>query len=78
MLVRRSFRSIVIVKARERDLPEPRDGLGFLVLRVTSEIWVSSEHAKAVWKGFHGLVGRAALEIIATTLIKGNPLLQMH
>jgi hypothetical protein len=66
---------IVIVKVREIDLPEPRDGLGFLVLRVTSEIWVSSEHAKTVWKGFHGLVGSAALEIVATTLIRGNSLL---
>jgi hypothetical protein len=71
----RSFRSTIIVKVRERDLPEPRDGLGFLILRVTSEIWISSEHAKAVWKGFHGLIGSAALEIVATTLVRGNSLL---
>jgi hypothetical protein len=74
MLVVASGR-IVIVKVQERDLPEPRDGLGFLVLGVTSEIWVSSEHAKAVWKSFHGLVGSAALEIVATAWIRGDSLL---
>lgn len=44
-------------------------------MRVTSEKWVSSKHAKAVWKSFHFLVGSAALEIVARTLIRGNALL---
>jgi hypothetical protein len=44
-------------------------------VRVTSEKWVSGEHAKAVWKRLHGLAGSVALEIVATTLIRGNSLL---
>ncbi len=71
----RSFRSVVIVKVRERDRPKPRDALGIRAPRVTSGIWVSSEHAKAVWKGFHGLSCSAALEIVATTLIRRNSFL---
>jgi hypothetical protein len=62
---------------RERDLPFPSDGLSFWAAWCASTIWVSYDHAKAVWKGLHGFIATGALEVVPASLIRRNSLLKL-
>lgn len=62
-----SQRSVVVV-VRERDSPEPVDGLRFCGAWVAPGKGISYKDAKAIWEGFNGLIGTAALDIVPAPL----------
>jgi hypothetical protein len=60
----------VVVVVRERDSPKPVDDLRFCGAWVAPGIWISCKHVEAIWEGFNGFIGTAALDIVPASLIR--------